>query len=123
LCSWLTGYASAETLFSGALSGALFETLVISEILKSWWFRGKMPKLYFYRDRDGVEIDIVLDYNGMLYPLEIKRSSSISQDWIKSFSKIEQLGKRVSGDVVCLTEQLLQLNSFGDRIIPVSTIN
>jgi uncharacterized protein len=123
LAAWLTGYSNPETLFSGALSGALFETLAVTELIKSWWFRGKTPPLYFYRDRDGVEIDVVFDQDGKLHPFEIKRSSSVSLDWPRSFIKIEKVHERANGDVLCLVDQPMIVNEFGDRVIPLSTIS
>jgi uncharacterized protein len=123
LCAWLTGYSTPETLFSGALSGALFETLGVTELIKSWWFRGKTPPIYFYRDRDGVEIDVVFDLDGKLHPLEIKRSSSVSPEWIRSFVKIEKIHERTNGDVLCLVDRPMTVNASGDRVIPVSMIS
>ena len=123
LCAWLTGYSTPETLFSGALSGALFETLAVTELIKSWWFRGKTPPVYFYRDRDGVEIDVVLDLEGKLHPLEIKRSASVSPDWVSSFVKIGKVHERTNGDVLCLVDQPMTVNDYGDRVIPVSMVS
>jgi len=57
---------------NGAMNGALFETFVISEIMKSYYNAGRRPPVYFYRDRDGNEIDLLIEENGTLYPIEIK---------------------------------------------------
>jgi uncharacterized protein len=52
LCCYLTGWSTSETLETSAMSGAIFETYVVSEILKSYWHNGKQPQLYFYREKE-----------------------------------------------------------------------
>ena len=60
LCAYLTEWTSPETLESGAMSGAILETYAVAEVLKSWWNRGQTPPAYFYRNRDGREIDLLI---------------------------------------------------------------
>ncbi len=104
LCAHLTGWTSAATLMSGAMRGAIFETYVVGEILKSWWHRALEPPLYFYRDRDGREIDLLFDYDGNLWPVEVKHASTVRREWIRPFAALERLGKPVAaGAVICLT--------------------
>ncbi len=59
-CGYLTEWSSPETLEAGAMSGAILETYIFAEILKSWWNRGRQPPVYYYRDKDGKEIDLLL---------------------------------------------------------------
>ena len=75
LCSYLCKWPNAEMLQNGAMSGAFFETYVISEIVKSYYNAGINPKdyLYYYRDIDKKEIDLLVVENGMIYPVEIKK--------------------------------------------------
>ena len=80
LCAYLTEWSSPETLASGAMSGAIFETYVFGEILKSWWYRGKFPTLYHYRDKDKREIDLLIACDGRLYPVEIKKSATVRSE-------------------------------------------
>ena len=54
------------------MSGAIFETYVCGELLKTWWHRMRMPDIYYYRDKDGREIDFLLVHDGTLYPLEVE---------------------------------------------------
>lgn len=103
LCAYLTGWSSPRTLASGAMAGPLFETHVVVEILKSWWHRGRDAPAYFYRDRDGREIDLLLERDGRLYPIEIKRAATIRREWAKTFAPLQRLGVPVGpGAVVCL---------------------
>ena len=91
-----------ETLENGTFSGAIFETYVVSEILKSYWHNGESPAIYFYRDKDKREVDIVLEENGNLFPLEVKQKSNPSPQDIKSFELLSQFNKEVApGGVIC----------------------
>ena len=122
LCSWLTGWSTPETLASGAMSGAIFETWVLSEILKSWWHRMREPALWFYRDRDRREIDLVFERDGQLYPVEIKRGATPRRGWTRTFSALDRFeGGRGDGAVVCLTPRPVPLER-GVSAINVGTI-
>jgi predicted AAA+ superfamily ATPase len=110
LCAYLTEWTSPRTLEAGALSGAIFETHVLGELLKSWWHRGRRPQLHYYRDRDGNEIDFILLENGIVHPLEVKRSSAPRMEWTRGWDRLERLGLRVGeGGVVCLCSEVLPL--------------
>jgi predicted AAA+ superfamily ATPase len=103
LCAFLTNWDTPKSLEAGAMSGAIFETYVFGEILKSYWHNGKHPYLYFYRDTDQREIDFVFEQNGVLYPLEVKKTATPSLTATKSFVSLNSLGKPVGmGAVICL---------------------
>lgn len=122
LCAYLTEWSSPETLEAGAMSGAILETYVLSEILKSWWHRGRMPQLYYYRDKDGREIDLVLVQNGKLHPVEIKKSATPGSDSYGTFGTLDRLGNKTGeGGVVCLSRELVPL-AKGVRAVPVGLI-
>ena len=73
LVCYLTKWSSAEVLEYGAMNGAILENYVVSEIAKTYLNTGREPFLYYYRDKDAKEIDIVLEQDGVLNPIEIKR--------------------------------------------------
>ncbi len=75
LVCYLTRWSSPEVAESGAMNGALLENFTISEIVKSYQNAGLEPYLYFYRDRDAKEIDAILEADGKLCPLEIKKTA------------------------------------------------
>ncbi|MDX1901695.1 MAG: ATP-binding protein [Gammaproteobacteria bacterium] len=111
LCAWLTQWSTPETLESGAMSGAIFETWVFAEILKSWWHAGRTPSFYFYRDRDQKEIDLLIEQDGLLYPVEFKKSASPSMNAANHFVILEQLKQSVGpGAVICLKEMAVPLS-------------
>lgn len=122
LCAYLTGWDSPKTLEAGAMNGAIFETYVFAEILKSYWNNGKEPNIYFYRDKDQREIDFVFEANGKLYPVEVKKTATPSLANIKSFSVLESLKKPIGeGAVICLYKELFPLNR-NVNLIPVNYI-
>ena len=100
LCSYLTGWDSPKTLESGAMSGAVLETYVLSEILKSYWHNAKEAPFYYYRDRDKKEIDFLIEANGQLYPIEVKKTMSPTLNAGKNFNVLESLKKPIATSVV-----------------------
>ncbi len=122
LCSYLTAWSSARTLEAGAMSGAIFETYVLAELLKSWWNKGKMPQIYFYRDRDGAEIDFLLERDGVFHPIEVKKSANPKKEWIKSFAAPKNIGLKTGyGAVICLVQKDIPLGE-NCSAVPVGAI-
>ncbi len=110
LCSYLTEWSSPQTLEAGALSGAILETWVVSELLKSYLHRGKQPPFYYYRDKDKKEIDLLIVRDGTVYPLEIKKTASPTTADVRAFTTLERLGQPVGpGGVICLAQQSLPI--------------
>lgn len=121
LCAYLTKWTTPEVLETGAMAGPIFETFVISEIIKSYYNAGKEPPLYFYRDKDNKEIDLLILENGLLYPIEIKKTSDpVSKD-ISAFSVLDSLEmpKRAPGGIVCMYDNLVPLKNE-DMVIPIN---
>ena len=85
LASYLTGWSSPSVIQSGAMAGNFFETYVVSEIVKSYANAGKEPPIYFYRDKDKIEIDIIICENNTIYPVEIKKTATPGQRDAKNF--------------------------------------
>lgn len=122
LCSYLTEWSSPETLEAGAMSGAIFETYVFTELLKSWWHKGKNPLIYYYRDKDGKEIDFLIEQDQVIYPIEVKKSATIRRDWTRHFSVLEKLNKQIgNGCVISLCDQSLPIDDK-NTALPISFI-
>ena len=119
LVAYLTKWSSPETLENGAMNGAILENYVVSEIRKSYLNSGKAPFMYYYRDKDAKEIDIILEQNGELNPIEIKKSANPAPEILRSFSVLEKTGlKRGKGAVICMKMELSAFNQE-NFIIPV----
>lgn len=109
LCAYLTDWETPKTLESGAMNGAILETYVVGEILKSYWHNGKQPNIYFYRDTDQNEVDCLLESNGTLYPIEIKRTATPSSLKI-NFAFLNKLKKPLgTGVLLCLKQEVIPL--------------
>ena len=116
---YLTRWSSAETLERGAMNGAILENYVVSEIMKSYLNCGKEPFLYYYRDKDAKEIDIVLEHDGVLNPIEIKKSSNPGTELIKVFDLLDQSSTpRAKGAVICMKPELSAIDR-DNYIVPV----
>jgi predicted AAA+ superfamily ATPase len=126
LCAYLTRWPSAESLEAGAMSGEFFETWVVTEIYKSYINAGKRPPLYFYRDSNKKEIDLIIMQSGTVYPVEIKKSASPGNA-IRNFSVLKPIAKEPdnkdrfsatahlktdigTGAVICLASDILPID-------------
>ena len=118
----LTKWSSAETLESGAMNGAILENYVVSEIQKTYLGCGKEPYMYYYRDKDAKEIDIVLEHDGVLNPIEIKKTSNPGNELIKVFSLLDRSSTpRAKGAVICMKPELSAIDR-DNYIVPVWVI-
>lgn len=119
LVCYLTKWSSAETLESGAMNGAILENYVVAEIMKTYLNSGKEPFIYYYRDKDAKEIDIVLEHDGVLNPIEIKKSSNPGPELIKVFHLLDKASTpRSKGAVICMKPELSAIDRE-NYIVPI----
>lgn len=119
LVCYLTKWSSAETLESGAMNGAILENYVVAEIAKTYHNSGKEPFMYYYRDKDAKEIDIVLEHDGVLNPIEIKKSSNPGAELVKVFSLLDRSSTpRSKGAVLCMKPELSAIDR-DNYIVPI----
>ena len=119
--AYLTRWNTTDVLKNGAMAGAFFESFVVSEIIKSYYNAGVLePALYYYRDKDMNEIDLLIEENGTLYPIEIKKHADPTKKDVETFDLLDKISgvKRGKGGVVCLNDNLITLRG-GDRCIPI----
>jgi predicted AAA+ superfamily ATPase len=122
LCSYLTKWTDSGSLEAGAMNGAILETYLISEILKSYWHNGKEANFYYYRDMDQKEVDLLIEADGKLYPVEFKKTGTPSQTASKHFHTLDRLNREIGhGAVICLVEKDVPL-SKDVTAIPVGYI-
>lgn len=119
LVCYLTKWSSPEVALNGAMSGALFENYAVSEIVKGCQNIGKVPNLYFYRDRDGKEVDIILEKDGKLHPIEIKKSVNPDIRITRTFQTLNKSPLEIgTGAVICMANSVSAFNK-DNLIIPV----
>lgn len=123
LAAYLLKWGNPEALEKGAMSGAFFESYVFSEIYKSYLNAGKEPPIFYYRDKDQKEIDLLIYQNGVLSPIEIKKAASPGITAIKNFRVLDSITHEKTfggleslkveigtGNVVCMANDLLPID-------------
>ncbi len=110
LAAYLCRWPDARTLENGAANGAFFETYAVSEIVKSYYHAGQPADLYYYRDVDKKEIDLLIQKGNQLFPIEIKRAKEpASPD--KNFGVLKKFGLDVQpGIILCMSDELVPYN-------------
>ena len=119
LVAYLTKYSSPDILANGALNGAILENYVVSEVLKTYQNDAKECLLWYYRDKEMHEIDMIIESDGMLHPLEVKRSVNPGSKLIGA-SDILNKGSvpKGKGALLCMRPTLSAVNS-DNYIIPI----
>ena len=107
IVAYLLKYSSSEILMNDAINGAILENYVVNELRKTYHNNCKEELFYYYRDVDGNEIDLIIDYDNELHPIEIKKSSVPSDKMIKSFECLDKSSrKRGAGCLICMKDKL-----------------
>jgi len=122
LINYLIGWDTPKVLRNGAMGGAVFETFVIAEIIKSYINSGVQAPLFYYRDKEQREIDLLIWKNGFLHPVEIKMTANPGKSHISAFNVLDSMKapyKRGEGAIVCCCDEPVSITS-GDKAIPVN---
>lgn len=119
LVAYLTCYSSPEILMNGAINGAIIENFVVAELLKSYHNNAKECLLWYYRDSNSNEIDMVIESDGMLHPLDIKRSVNPGRELLNAFNLLDKASVlRGNGAIICMRPKLSALNAE-NYIVPI----
>ena len=124
LCTYLASFETTQTLMNSSFAGNIFETYVISEIIKSYYNNGiTNPTIYYYRDKNMVEIDLLIVKDGTIYPIEIKKYTNFDTRDMNQFKVLDKIKdiKIANGGIICMSKELLKLKN-GNYIIPVNCI-
>ena len=119
LVCYLTRWSSPEVAERGAMNGALLENFTVSEIMKGYQNAGIEPYLYFYRNRDAKEIDVILESDGQLCPLEIKKTATPDKRLTRAFRVIDKSPlKRGTGAILCMADHFSAIDR-DNLIVPI----
>ena len=122
LAAYLTKWKNKDVLEAGSMAGNFFENFVIIEIIKTFYNCGQLrPPIYFYRDKEKREIDLIIEQNGILYPIEIKKSAKPTKEMIENFKILEKIGKVGEGGIICMYDKMMNIDEK-NKIIPYSYI-
>ena len=124
LACYLSLWNNPKALELSAMAGAMFETYVVSEIIKSYANHGidVRSRLCYYRDNNGGEIDLLILENGRLYPIEIKKSADPGKAALKNSGVLEHLPEEIGeGAVLCMTPMVIPLDAK-NRLVPIKCV-
>ncbi len=124
LACYLSLWNNPRVLEQSAMAGAMFETYVVSEIIKQYLNKGidVRSRLAYYRDSNGKEIDLVILENGILYPVEIKKAADPGKDALKNFTVLQTLPDEIGeGAVICLSSTIYPLDSK-NQVVPIGAV-
>lgn len=122
LCSYLAGWDDARSLQTSSSAGHYLETYIVSELIKSYDSKGVKLNISYYRDKDKNEIDLIITKNNVLYPYEIKKTSTPTISMLKNFDKLSNIDKEIGiGGIICCYDKLLRLNE-DNYVIPISSV-
>ena len=119
LAAYLTKYSSPQILMNGAINGAILENYTVAEIRKTWLNSAKECLLHYYRDKETNEIDMVIESDGELHPLEIKKSTNPGTELASAFKVLDKASvPRGTGAILCLREELSAIDR-NTYILPI----
>ena len=119
LVAYLTRYSSPEILANGAINGAILENYVVSEIIKTYHNDTKECLMWYYRDTNSNEIDLVIESDGVLHPIEIKRTANPGTELIRPFKLLDKASvPKGKGAIICMREKLSAVD-IDNYIVPV----
>lgn len=122
LCAYLSMWLTRDTLMNGAASGHYFENYVVIELLKNYTYASSKACLTYYRDSNAKEIDIFVEENGVIHPLEIKKSANPDRREIKKFEVLDRVeAVRGDGGIVCMCEEIIPIDK-SNFFIPCNLI-
>lgn len=111
LCAYLSMWLTRDTLMNGAASGHYFENHVIIELLKNFSYASSKVNLTYYRDSNAKEIDVFVEQNGVIHPLEIKKSANPDRREVRKYALIDKVKvERGSGGIICMCEEIIPID-------------
>lgn len=122
LCAYLSMWLTRDTLMNGAASGHYFENHVVIELLKNFAYASSKANLTYYRDSNAKEIDVLVEENGIIHPLEIKKSANPDRREVRKYEVLDKTNlKRGGGGIVCMCEEVIPIDAK-DCFIPCNLI-
>ena len=122
LCAYLSMWLTRDTLMNGAANGHYFENYVVMNLVKNFAYAPSKAALTYYRDSNAKEVDVFVESNGVIHPLEIKMSANPNRRDVKKYELLEKAGlERGSGGIICMCEDVIPIDKK-NCFIPCSLI-
>lgn len=117
LCAYLSMWLTRDTLMNGAASGHYYENYVVMELLKNYAYGKTKANLCYYRDSNAKEIDVFIEINGFVHPLEIKKSASPDRREIKKYGLLDKASiPRGNGGIICMCDKPIPIDDKNSYI-------
>lgn len=111
LCAYLSMWLTRDTLMNGAVSGHYFENYVVIELLKNFSYSPSKANLTYYRDSNAKEIDVFVEENGIIHPLEIKKSANPDRREVRKYELLDKANlERGRGGIICMCEEVIPID-------------
>ena len=111
LCAYLSMWLSRDTLMNGAVNGHYFENYVVMELVKHYAYAKSKANLTYYRDSNAKEIDVFVEENNQIHPLEIKKSASPDRREVKKYTLLDKTTlERGCGGILCMCEEVIPID-------------
>ena len=111
LCACLSMWLTRDTLMNGAASGHYFENHVVTELLKNYAYSSTKANLTYYRDQNAKEIDVFVEENGRIHPLEIKKSANPNRREVKKYEFLDKTNiERAAGGIICMCTEVVPID-------------
>ncbi len=117
IVTFLLGLHAREPLMQGPMRGPIFETMVVAEWVKAFYNRGERPELYYWRSKAGVEVDLIIDRNGRLYPIEIKWTSTVMPGHTENLTKWKELAGDMAAGGLIIADVMESFEIKGCRVV------
>lgn len=122
LCAYLSSWLTPQTLMDGAANGHFFENYVVTELYSNYAYAKKQATLSYYRDSNGKEIDILVELDNEIHPLEVKMGANPSRRETKKFAVLEKSSLGIGrGGIICMTEDVIPIDEM-NAFIPCNII-
>ncbi len=112
LCAYLSMWLTADTLRNGAASGHFYENYVVMELVKNYAYAKSKANITYYRDSNAKEIDLFIEENNVIHPLEIKKSAAPDRREVKKYDILDKASlNRGTGGIICMCEEPIPIDS------------
>ncbi len=116
LAAWLLSMENAKDIEESSMRDKFFENFVVMEIIKSYRYNGREEKFYHYRDNLKVSIDLLIESDDIIYPVNIRAVTLADESMVESFTKVKTNKKTGYGALICLTDMYKRLNDYASAI-------
>ncbi len=122
LCAYLSMWLTSATLMNGAVSGHFYENYVVMELVKNFAYAKTKANITYYRDSNAKEIDVFIEENDIIHPLEIKKSANPNNREVKKYEVLDKAQlNRGNGGIVCMCEEPIPIDA-DNCLIPSNLI-